>query len=615
MPLLTHFQINTFERQNKMKNILSNKIVFLAIFAVILAGGVFLRSYNFSPWLHFELDQSRDAKIISSAVEEGIGELPLLGPRAAGTFLRLGPMFYYLEYLSAKISGNTPPGMAMAVLVFSVLAIPLFYFFCRRYFDKKISLGLLLLFSVSLYLIMYSRFAWNPNPIPFFVLAICYSLLRVTDSEEKRKNIWLYVFAAALAVGTQLHFLAFIIFPAISVIFLLIKRPRIKAKVWLSAFLIVVFFYLPVIINDCHTGGASVKEFIKAFSKKSVEESHNLPEKVIRDWTENSLGNFLILTGNERAELFQTRKIDSLKFDIKCDKSCRQNLWLGTLALLLFTAGFLLLLKQNLKERESRKKNFLQLVLIWFAVSFVLFIPISFNISPRFFLITAPLPFIFLGFILEFLNKKTSRARSWAVALIILFLAVSNLFFAKNRFEELRKAPYEAIEIKPDKILKERTRVTLEQEEMIIDYLEKFYRENQYPVYIHSDSQYERAFKYLLEKRDILYDDLAMEKIYRQGNYFLIFRAPSDSDEKIKKYEEKYVFSEKKQFGTLAVFRLAPKKEAITDVAQKIKKEKKKEPSNSKVPKRYTWKEIFSGDSGNSEDLEDPEDPENLGND
>lgn len=562
-----------------------------------------MRSYNFSSWLHFELDQSRDAKIISVAAEEGIGELPLLGPRAAGTYLRLGPMFYYLEYLSAKIFGNTPPGMAVVVLIFSVLAIPLFYFFCRRYFGKKISFGLLLLFATSLYLIMYSRFAWNPNPIPFFILALCYSLLRIADSEEKRKNVWLYVFAAALAVGTQLHFLAFMIFPIIAAIFLLIKCPRIKAKAWLFAFLIVLFFYAPVIINDCHTGGASVKEFVKAFSKKSGEESHNLPEKIIRVWTENSLGNFLILTGNERAELFQTRKIDSLKFDVKCDKFCRQNLWLGALALLLFTAGALLLLKRNLKERESRKKNFLQLVLVWFVVSFAFFIPISFSISPRFFLITAPLPFIFLGFILEFLNKKTSRVKNWAAILIILFLAVSNLFFIKNRFMELKRAPYEAVEIGPDRILKERARVTLEQEEMIIGYLEKFYRENQYPVYLHSDSQYERAFKYLLEKRSVPYDDLTVGKIYQQGNYFLIFRSSSDLDGKMEKYKEKYVFSAKKQFGTLVVFRLAPKKEAVTDVAQKIKKEK--EPSNSKVPKRYTWKEIFSGDSGNSEDTED----------
>ena len=82
-------------------NFIKNKYfwIFLAIFAL----GIFLRAYNFAPWLHFELDQARDAILVGEAVEDGAGELPLLGPRAAGSFLRLGPAFYYIEYISAKI--------------------------------------------------------------------------------------------------------------------------------------------------------------------------------------------------------------------------------------------------------------------------------------------------------------------------------------------------------------------------------------------------------------------------------------------------------------------------------------------------------------------------------
>ena len=118
-----------------MNNYNKKWIYILALSFIVLAG-FFLRFYNYSKWLHFELDQSRDAKIIDLAVDEGIGNLPLLGPKAAGSFLRLGPLFYYQEYLSAVIFGNTPSGIAALSIILSCLTIPLFYFFVKRAVNK-----------------------------------------------------------------------------------------------------------------------------------------------------------------------------------------------------------------------------------------------------------------------------------------------------------------------------------------------------------------------------------------------------------------------------------------------------------------------------------------------
>ncbi|MEK7181743.1 MAG: glycosyltransferase family 39 protein, partial [Patescibacteria group bacterium] len=137
---------------------------------LIVAFGFSLRAYHFSDWLHFELDQARDARVIDAALSGGPGELTLLGPKAGGTFLRLAPGFYYLQYVSGIIFGGTPSGIAMVVLILSVLSIPLFYFLSRRFFSEWISLGLTLLFAASPFMVMYGRFAWNPNLIPFFTL-------------------------------------------------------------------------------------------------------------------------------------------------------------------------------------------------------------------------------------------------------------------------------------------------------------------------------------------------------------------------------------------------------------------------------------------------------------
>src|SRR3990167_4301732 len=130
-----------------------NKYILFLI--IIIAVGTFQRGYHFGDWMHYELDQARDFRIIDAAITYGPGELPLQGPRAAGSFLRLGPLFYYLEYGSALIFGNTPTGTAMIVLILSILSIPLFYVFARQFFNKEWSLGFTMLFAVSLFLVTY----------------------------------------------------------------------------------------------------------------------------------------------------------------------------------------------------------------------------------------------------------------------------------------------------------------------------------------------------------------------------------------------------------------------------------------------------------------------------
>lgn len=556
-----------------------------------------MRVYNFSDWLHFELDQARDARIISGAVNDGIGNLPLLGPRAAGTFLRLGPTFYYLEYASAKIFGGTPPAIAYSILFFSILTLPLFYFFCRRYFSKNISMGLLFLFSVSLFMIIYSRFAWNPNMIPFFSLLTFYSLLRVVDRKEKRKNVWMFIFAITLSIVTQLHFLALVSITAISFIFLVVKRPKLKLKTWLISLLIVLIFYSPVIINDIKTRGDNVKEFIEAVTGKSNDEKHTLIEKIVRNWTNHSVGYFLVLSGNEKAELFKLRQLKPLGFDIQCDQDCRDNLLFGFIALVIYTLGAILLIRNLIKEKDVSKKDFLLLNTIWFFASLVFFIPLAFKTSPRFYLITAPLAFIFLGFIIRFFSNKieNKNKKLGLLLIIILFFVVSNLFFINERFNQLRRAVSEDVKINPDKILKERARITLEQQYKIVDYMESIYKKNKYPIFHHSDAQYRRAFVYHLDRLRIFNDGLKVTSIYQNGNHFLILRTSSDLKERTAKYLEKYDTIEKKQFGTMTVFHFKPKPEAVTDIEQKFGEPDKffLRITDSKAPKRYKWNEIF----------------------
>lgn len=580
-----------------MRIIFSKNIKFFILVAIIVLG-IFLRSYYFSDWLHFELDQSRDAKVIDLAVKEGPGALPLLGPKAAGSFLRLGPAFYYFNYLSALAFGNTPSGIAEIIMLFGILAIPAFYILVRRYFNKWISIALLLIFSTSLFLAMYSRFSWNPNALPLFTILTVYALLRVVDREEKRRGMWLLAASLSLSIVTQLHFLSFVSVPVIAVVFMIIKRPKIKWAYWLGAVGIILLLNSPVIINETKTRGADFKEFKDVVAGKSSNDSgKTIIEKIAKDYTENSLGHFLILS-SQNAELPKLNQ--NPKLDIACDQECRNNFPLGVVALALFSAGIILMLKNLFFEKDAAKKDFLIITSLWFIATFGLFVPLSFDISPRFWLLISALPFIFLGFTFKFLAKILPK--NFALLLIIaatLALTLSNLYATYNRFNELKKAPNEGVKISADRILKEGHRVTLQQQYMIVGYMESFYKENKYPVYLNSDPFYRRSFLFHLDARNIPQDDfrnaVTNKKVYKNGNYFLIYPADSNFSQDIDNYSVAYYEIGRKQFGTLMVIQLAPKSEAVTDTEQQFSP-KGRPKSAPGVPIRYRWDEIFNQD-------------------
>ncbi|HLN18863.1 MAG TPA: glycosyltransferase family 39 protein [Patescibacteria group bacterium] len=583
-----------------------NKVILIITLIIIL--GAYLRLYHFSDWLHFELDQSRDAKVIDLALENGASYLPLLGPKAAGTFLRLGPVYYYFSYISAKIFGPTPAGMAGIMPIFGIFSILAFYFLIRRYLGRNKSLALTFLFSVSLYLVMYSRFSWNPNALPLFVIMTFYSLLRAVDTEEKNRGWWLTAGAIFLAITTQMHFLAFVAIPAISVLFLIYKRPRIKLKFWGAAILAFLVLYSPMIVNEFRTGGDNAKEFIDAVTGKSTKSPHVISEKFIKNFYEHSLGYVVIGSGYEEAQSWTIRKApNEFSFQFLCNEKCKDQLKWGYLGMLFIVFSLLFTLYRFWKEKEQQKKDFLALILLWFVVPYVLFIPLAYDISPRFFLMTSPLPFIFLGIISGFWERLMPKNFGKIITyILILTLSGMNLYFVNQRFSELKKASVEAFEINPDRILKERQRVTLEQQDAIINYIVSVYNDNKYPVYLNSEPFYRRSFLYHIDKFNLPRDDWRnatnAKKVYREGNYFLIFPTLSSYDNDIAKYEAQFDVSGKKQFGTLMLIQLKPKEEAVTDERQIF--DEKKSNDTRGVPKRYTWEEIFS-DNNDDENATD----------
>ncbi|MBD3300251.1 MAG: hypothetical protein GF347_02780, partial [Candidatus Moranbacteria bacterium] len=150
--------------------------------------------------------------------------------------LRLGPFFYYFNYFSALIFGETPASINYLAVFVSILTIILFYGIFRLLFNRFLSLGLTFLTAVSLFMVIYARFSWNPNMLPFFATAFILILVLLYNYPQEPKNIknpflkkiyankkisiaLIYFFSIFFALVIQLHFLAFLAIPAFVIVF------------------------------------------------------------------------------------------------------------------------------------------------------------------------------------------------------------------------------------------------------------------------------------------------------------------------------------------------------------------------------------------------------------
>ena len=593
-----------------MKNLLSKPYVWALV--VIVLVGAFLRVYQFEPWLHFELDQSRDALVIDRGFAGSFFDLPLLGPKAGGTFLRLGPAFYYLQYLSGLVFGADPAGIAFFVPLLGTVAIVFVYLLLRRAFTRFESLALSLLFSVSVYTVLYSRFAWNPNLLIFFMPAGMYALLRAVDGTERYPGRWFVAAIALLTLATQFHFLAFLSAPIITAVFLLWKRPRYSWRAWLGALLVALALYVPMILNETKAGFTNSQEFLGAVTEKSTKEERNLIEKTIRNATEYSQHAIVVLTGFEGSTI-PAVVVNGEEIGTTCRDKCDEGKLYGITGFVLLVLSVIALFWVRFRKTASlsvQAKDFYDLMIIWLGVSFLIFLPLSYGVAPRFYLLVTPLFFVLTGVLLRTLSLRLpEQKRMMVFGIGVGLLVVSNLFFLEHRFSELKRAETEAVNSRPDRILKEQVRVTLEQQQQVANFFEARQKESGYPIYMYSDPQYRRALKYVMDQKGIQNDVLSIGTVYREGEYYLVLRNRDDYEPSLRKYRESYEIGEYKQFGTLTMIQLLPKSEKITDERQQFGEPEK--PSTNKDAPRYTWRELFAGQGAQQAEDDDGEVSEN----
>lgn len=565
--------------QEKTKKHFEKYWSFYVLFLIIIIS-IFLRSWHFQETLYFNLDQARDAELIRNAHNEGIGKLPLLGPRAAGTFLRLGPIYYYFQYSSSVIFQSVEPYVfAYPDLFFSILTIPLVYFFCRQIFSKKTSLMVTSLFSFSFIIIQYSRFAWNTNSIPFWALLFLLGLYKASNvSDKKKAGLWLVLVALGYSVVSQLHFIALLGFPVVAISFWIFYFPKkINWKFWILSIFILFFFYSPMIVSEIKTGGYNAEQFLFALTeKKEGDNNDSFFHSLIKKETKIAGDVGMIISS--------------------IDADNEKNYYAGNL-LIAFGIILLIFKWKNLKEQRS----FVFLVLAWFILFIGLLLITDTSLKARFVLPIAVVPFLFVGLIFDFIQKR--KKGGWKIASLTFIGLVALLIFVNingvlmwYKYLEKQDSRY----IKRDLFLKQSDGATLGKMNEAVDYMaSKALKENGNICY-NSKNEYVHVYEYLIV---IHYPEINQFRIKKDlankddCSFFSVVRAGADN--KISsKYVNYFNFAESKKFGLIEVWNLDARENFLSygkeeDEEKKTEEDIDIEEENVSRKDRVFWGDIF----------------------
>jgi len=574
-----------------MQKLSQNKFFPGIVLGLIVLLAFFVRIYNFHDWQYFKMDQGRDAQLVSHAINEGAGMLPLLGPRAGATavdngFLRLGPAYYYFQYLSGKIFNSTDPQVfAYPDLLFSLLAIILLYFFARLYFSKNTALLVSAMYAFSFIIIEYSRFAWNPNSLQFFVLLTFFGLLKFFSAENIKSALgWIAVWALALAIGSQLHFFGFFVLLGVSGLFILLRSEFWKKEnqkvfltknFWKKIVLytvvfgaVFVFIYTPVIISDVMRKGENSKNFVQALSSKPTNKP--LTDKVTKNLAENVKYYCLITTS----------------FCLAGDAHDSPVPAGFTLCVLVF--GITLAIRAMRKEQDRARRDFLLLLFVWIGVFFLLTTPVSFQLRPRFFILVFAVPFILTGLILDFFKEKWPKKAAYASAIIFIIISSTNISGVLAWFSEQKNSQNKDVAISRTLILKNKDGVTRGELQKVVDFM-YVKRQGQNTIYYYVKPEHVQPIKYLLsQKKDatLSYATLnTVPSLDPNAQFFAIITSGSDIASMEKSFKGRFEQVSSMSAGQITVYEIVFPDRSIDENFQT------KESAGSND--RLFWKDVF----------------------
>lgn len=424
--------------QNKFKN---KKTVLWTLLVIILAGTV-LRTYKHHDWLYFDDDQANDF-IKATKYLNGETGWPLLGPDMGNTDFHLGPIINHFQIISIKIFGFSPSVMAYPEVFFSILTIPLFYLFLKKIFSTNLSLSFTGLYAISYFALKFSRFAWNTNTMPFFILLF---LLAISEFLNKRANAgWMWVIGAgiALGVGVQLHAMLLVIFPVmfLGAIILTAKADRQIWLKWAAALGIALLLNGSQIYFDLTNNFQNTRAFFEASGDRGGKSANAFLRTAVEDAACHTQANIFMLTtwgDKDNCNFLDTNRQKNGSDRLEAVEKPFFGLFILFCAIF-SAAGYAFFFRNLQHEKDRAKKYLLNVTAVYLLLFFVIMLPSIEDAPLRYFLPVFFVPYLLLGFILLGLRQKFPQFFFPATAVVILLIAVSNVFYLSTIALELQK--------------------------------------------------------------------------------------------------------------------------------------------------------------------------------
>ncbi len=205
-----------------------NSREFLVLVTILLLAA-FLRFYRLDEYMQFLGDQGRDALVIKQILVDH--HLPAIGPPMSVGDVYLGPLYYYMMAMAMLFWWLNPVAAAGMVALIGVLTVGLIFYLTKQWVSQTAATIAALLYTLSPVSINYSRFSWNPNPVPFFTLLAFLGIYKAHRSGDFR---WLILSGVGVGAAIQMHYLTLILLPIFGLLWLyelsLLLRKKMTRK-------------------------------------------------------------------------------------------------------------------------------------------------------------------------------------------------------------------------------------------------------------------------------------------------------------------------------------------------------------------------------------------------
>ncbi len=360
------------------------KKFFPLILIILLAA--FLRLYKIEDHLHFLGDQGRDVLTVKRIIVDG--KFTLLGPIASVGGFYLGPIYYYFMLPFLLLFNFNPVGPAVMIVLLSLLTIFLLYQLSLEFFNQKTAILASCLYAFSPFVIIYSRFSWNPNAVPFFGLLLIYGLLKIV---VKNQTKWSYVVGLTLGILIQLHYLALVFGLLIFLILLLFRQ--FKISIWLKIILGKLITFSPFLIFELRHHFPNTKtifNFVTRSGDSAIFSLNQFSFKLV-DITTRAFWRIVVIESNPVSKF------------------------------LMFVLG-LSLFWLFVKEKELKWRKPLIVLVSWFLVSVVSLSLYKGAVYDYYMVIFLAFPALITGIVFAWLFSKNLILKLFILAFFLLFM-------------------------------------------------------------------------------------------------------------------------------------------------------------------------------------------------